>query len=158
MDNHWKSHSIPVAEKASMKHFLTPILVFLLVMGSSPVHAGELDGNTLHCISKWGYTGGSTELGYKYFYGLTFVRGKVEKFEIVGDEVKTVQTVSYRLEGPNQVEWFYDIPVSKLTSRSNTLNRTTLEVNSDQCSLSSRAKINELFRVVIEAAKKKRKL
>ena len=56
-----------------MKHFQTAILVCLLMMGSSPVYAAELDGKGIICSWKISKDSPPTPL---YFY---FQNGQVRK-------------------------------------------------------------------------------
>ena len=104
--------------------------------------ANELDGKALLCTSK-SY--------YQPVYGLVFDKGKVSKWGMVGSSKKILYSVTYEFDGIKKVKWFY-------YPQLHYLNRQTLGVNFDQCSISSKAEIFKKLDETYAAEKKKNKI
>ena len=100
--------------------------------------ANELGGKALLCVSK--------DMTYPV-YGLVFDRGKVIKWRVAGYSKVISYTRSYWLVGTKQVAW-----------NAEPLDRETLKVGDDQCSISSKVGIFHKLDEIIAAAKKKNKI
>ena len=115
---------------------------FLASVGT--VHAAnDLDGKALLCTA---YNKATT---YPV-YGRVFDKEKVSKCQVKGYSKNNPYFRKYFLKGTKTVQWAY------LTTKY--LNRETLKVGYDQCSISSKTEIFQKLDEIIATAKKKNKL
>ena len=118
------------------------ITVFLASAGTvqAAMESNELDGKALLCASK--------SKTYPV-YGLVFDKGKVSRWIVEGYSKKIAYNRSYRLFGTKRVSW---------AGAGGILFRETLKVGNDQCSISSKKKIDQKLDEIIAAGKKKNKI
>jgi len=118
----------------------TLLTIFLASVGTVQA-SNELDGKALLCSDHKGIA-----------YGLLFDKGKVSEIMANGHSKTVTYTKNYRVSGTKAVKW-----------SSYQLNRETLTVefmglSLDQCSISSRAEIDQTLDEIIDAAKDKNKI
>jgi hypothetical protein len=118
----------------------TLLTIFLVSVGTVQA-SNELDGKALLCGDHKGIA-----------YGLLFDKGKVSEIMVNGHSKTFTYTKNYRVSGTKAVKW-----------SGYQLNRETLTVqfmglSSDQCSISSRAEIDQTLDEIIDAAKHKNKI
>ena len=118
----------------------TLLTIFLASVGTVQA-SNELDGKALLCSVHKGIA-----------YGLLFDKGKVSKIIAHGHSKAFAYTKNYRVSGTKSVQWALS-----------ELNRETLTVRDlldspDQCSISSRAEIDQTLDEIIDAAKDKNKI
>ena len=121
----------------------TLLTIFLVSVGTVQA-SNELDGKALLCSVHKGIA-----------YGLLFDKGKVSKIIAHGHSKAFAYTKNYRVSGTKSVQWALS-----------ELNRETLTVltvrglldSPDQCSISSRAEIDQTLDEIIDAAKDKNKI
>jgi hypothetical protein len=119
---------------------------FLASVGT--VHAAnDLDGKALL------YTAYNKATTYPV-YGLVFDKGKVSKWQVKGYSKNNPYSRKYLLKGTKTVQWAY--LTTYLTTKY--LNRETLKIGYDQCSISSKTEIFQKLDEIIATAKKKNKL
>jgi hypothetical protein len=115
------------------------ITVFLASAGTVQA-ANDLDGKALLCTSK-SY--------YQPVYGLVFDKGKVSRWELNGYSKAIDYKNKYYLRGLKSVYW--------VSQGSFLLNRETLKIGGEQCSISTKTEIFQKLDKRITAAKKKNK-
>jgi hypothetical protein len=117
----------------------TIITVFLASAGTVQA-ANELDGKALLCTSKH---------RDHPIYGLVFNGGQVSRWQFKGYSKVISYKSEYRFQGLKKVWWF--------RQGSSLLNRETLKIGGDQCSISTKTEIFQKLDKRITAAKKKNK-
>ena len=127
-----------------MRSAIYGVIFTAFLASAGIVQAGDLDGKSLFCAN----------LNYKSVpvYGLVFEQGKVTRWMVQGySKEKTYEGKTYSVRGTRYVEWFYVGARVKL-------DRQTLMVNADQCSITTPFEIFQKLDEIIATAKKKNKI
>jgi hypothetical protein len=122
-----------------MRSVIYGVLITVFLASAGTVQAGELDGKALLCTTNY-------SIHYPV-YGLVFDKGKVRKLVVEGYSKTILYTQEYFLTGTKVVNWL-----------NSALNRETLKIGSDQCSISSNTEISQKLDEIIATGKKKNKL
>ena len=126
-----------------MRSVIYGALFTAFLASAGTMQAGELDGKALLCVS---------QDKIHPVYGYVFDKGKVTRRQVKGYSKVIKYTKTYSLRGTSIVIW----PLGR--SRVTLLNRKTLKINSDQCSISTKTVIFQKLDEIIAAAKKKNKI
>jgi len=113
--------------------------IFLASAGTVQA-ANDLDGKALLCYS--------TNRTHPV-YGLVFDKGKVSRWQVKGYSKVTAYNRTYSLHGTERVYW---------NSPTGYLDRETLKVGNNQCSISTKTEIFQKLDEIVAAAKKKNKI